>query len=104
MCPRLNLPPRCLRRGARHRGCSPGGVVDPCTLSDLMAEVQASTSLSFGINFLPSCHYQRPLLIARVAEAGKAAGVANPFSQPRTRSWSRTSMLLAPSPPGDWLG
>jgi nitronate monooxygenase len=56
-----------------------GGMVDPCKLSDLMAEVRASTSQPFGINFLPSRHYPRPVLTACVAEAAKAARVVEFF-------------------------
>jgi NAD(P)H-dependent flavin oxidoreductase YrpB (nitropropane dioxygenase family) len=56
-----------------------GGMVDPCRLSDLLAEVRASTSQPFGINFLPSRHYTRPLLTACVAEAAKAARVVEFF-------------------------
>src|SRR6516164_85376 len=48
------------------------GVFDPCTLTQLTAEVRRGTAQPFGINLLPS-RYPRPLLTACVAEAAKAA-------------------------------
>src|SRR5579859_2447287 len=54
------------------------GVVDPCTLAQLMAEVRIRTAQPFGINFLPSRH-PRALLTACVAEAAKAARVVEFF-------------------------
>jgi NAD(P)H-dependent flavin oxidoreductase YrpB (nitropropane dioxygenase family) len=54
------------------------GVVDPCTLAQLMAEVRTSTAQPFGVNFLPSRH-PRPVLTACVAEAAKVARVVEFF-------------------------